>query len=80
MKRKVPLSPKTRRDEAKEEVEMYNEEEEEIEEENPEDIQRAGLPKAQLELEYTAVLQERELLLNQLAGLLEEKMVTIPTE
>jgi hypothetical protein len=38
------------------------------------------LPRAQLELEYTATLQEHDLLLNQLAGLLEELMVTIPAD
>jgi hypothetical protein len=34
-----------------------------------------GLPRAQLELEYAAALQERELLLHTLADLLEKKMV-----
>ena len=55
-------------------------EEQEEEEISEEDIKRSGLPRAQLELEYTAVLQEREMLLNQLAGLLEEMMVAIPGE
>jgi hypothetical protein len=52
-------------------------EEEEVFEEEPVPIK---LPRAQLELEFTAVAQERELLLNQLAGLLEELMVTVPAD
>jgi hypothetical protein len=39
---------------------------------------RYGLPKQQLELEYAAVLQERDMLLHQLAGLLEELMAAVP--
>jgi hypothetical protein len=44
----------------------------------PVDAERAALPRAQLELDYRAALQERELLLNQLAGLLEDLMATAP--
>jgi hypothetical protein len=33
-----------------------------------------------LELEYVAVVQERELLLNQLAGVFEELMVGLPAD
>jgi hypothetical protein len=46
----------------------------------PVDSDRAALPRAQLELEYRAALQERELLLNQLAGVLEDLMVTVPAD
>jgi hypothetical protein len=38
------------------------------------------LPRAQLELEYVVVVQKRELLLNQLAGVLEEFMVSVPAD
>jgi hypothetical protein len=54
------------------------EEEEAFEDDKPLPEGGIKLPRAQLELEYTAVLQERELLLSQLAGLLEELMITVP--
>jgi hypothetical protein len=38
------------------------------------------LSRAQLELEYGAVVQEWKLLLNQLAGVLEELMVSVPAD
>jgi hypothetical protein len=38
------------------------------------------LPRAQLKLAYVAVVQERGLLLNQLAGVLEEFMVSVPAD
>ena len=50
----------------------------EEEEMGEDDMKRIGLPRSQLELEYTAVLQEREMLLNQLASLLEEMMIAVP--
>jgi hypothetical protein len=56
------------------------EEEEIFEDEEPVPEGSIKLPRAQLELEYTAALQEHELLLNQLAGLLEELMVTVPAD
>jgi hypothetical protein len=56
------------------------EEEEEIIELTPVDPNRSGLPRIQLELEYRACLQEREMLLNQLAGVLEELMLTVPAD
>jgi hypothetical protein len=58
----------------------YNLEEEE--EDQPEEDggpgDRYGLPRRQLLLEYSGVLQERDLLLHELAGLLEELMAAVP--
>jgi hypothetical protein len=56
------------------------EEEEEIVELTPVDTERSALPRAQLELEYRTALQEREMLLNQLAGVLEDLIVTVPAD
>jgi hypothetical protein len=41
---------------------------------------RKGLPRAQLELEYKAALQERELVLRELAKCLKDLMVAVPPE
>jgi hypothetical protein len=52
----------------------------EREDDPAEDSFTVKLPRAQLQLEYDAILQERELLLNQLAGLLEGLMVSAPAD
>ena len=71
-------SPKIRKAEEPPKEDSDEEIHEEEEELGSEDMKRIGLPRSQLELEYTAVLQEREMLLNQLAGLLEEMMIAVP--
>jgi hypothetical protein len=51
--------------------------EEEVFEDEPIQVK---LPRAQLELEYVVVVQEWGLLLNQLAGVLEELIVSVPAD
>jgi hypothetical protein len=42
--------------------------------------EREVLPRAQLELEFQACVQEREMLLGQLARLIEDGMATVPSD
>lgn len=79
-KTRTQTSP-TKRSAQKKSEEVTKEEEEDFIDNDEEDDNNKsyGLPRSQLELEYTAALQEREMLLTQLSKLLEDKM-TFPDE